>query len=453
MNEYLEEEELLTLSLGFNNTSSSNPISIKQNREDNSDACSISAERIIDRKLSRLVELRDKTLNQGSCKNSLVEERKDLQLIHLLVSTAKTIDTHDINLTIDALCELYKNSSLHGDPIQRVVAYFADALASRFFSSNHSSMYQSLSSSPNQDEEFSSFTEFYRISPYFQFAHFTANQAIIETFEEEEEINGSRNNIHVIDLDVSYGFQWPSLIQSLSDIATSERPISLTISGYCRNNKELIETKKRLMNFAKSCPNLVFEFEGILKGESLMDINIEENSTLVVNLGFYMQTLRSSKEINETLSSIYSLNPSMVVLVEREGIRTAQNFLSNFMESLHYYASIFDSLDSLLPLDSLERLDIEKNFFGREIKYDISHKVEKDVDFELDNSWKEIMEGFGFEKTKLSSRSLSQAKLLLKINGVDCGFRVLEREEGSSIALGWRDRVLIAVSTWRCMIQ
>jgi GRAS domain family len=64
---------------------------------------------------------------------------------------------------------------------------------------------------PSQEKEFEAFMEFYRVLPFYQFAHFTANQEIIEACEEEEEsINGG--HIHVIDFDASYGFQWPSLI-------------------------------------------------------------------------------------------------------------------------------------------------------------------------------------------------------------------------------------------------
>ena len=63
------------------------------------------------------------------------------------------------------------------------------------------------------------------MSLYYQFAHFTANQSIIEAFEKEEDVNNRA--LHVIDFDISYGFQWPSLIQSLFEMASSGNRISL----------------------------------------------------------------------------------------------------------------------------------------------------------------------------------------------------------------------------------
>lgn len=65
-------------------------------------------------------------------------------------------------------------------------------------------------------EQFRAFTMFYQASPFYQFAHFTVNQAIVEAFEA-----AARRCLHIVDFDVLYGFQWPSLIQSPSDAVSS----------------------------------------------------------------------------------------------------------------------------------------------------------------------------------------------------------------------------------------
>ncbi|KAG1369867.1 DELLA protein RGL2-like [Cocos nucifera] len=360
---------------------------------------------------------------------------------------------------INALHELYEHVSTNGDPIQRVAAYYADGLAARLLTKS-SPFYQTILAHPAPEEELLAFTELYKASPFYQFVHFTANQAIMEAFEEEEQHNG--RSLHVIDFDVSYGFQWPSLIQSLSDKATRSKPISLRITGIGRSIEELRETEMRLVNFTKGCDNLQMKFEGLLRGSARSDFKIEKNATLVVNLVFYLQNLRSFSEISDVLTGIYPLNPSLVVVVEKEGGQRPCTFLSRFMESLHYYAAMFDSLNDCLPAESTERLKIEKNHLGREIKIAMTEEEkeeEKHVKFERLETWKGKMESFGFEEIKLSSRSVSQAKLLLKIkshlstiehDGV-CGFRILERDEGRAISLGWQDRHLTTVSAWHCV--
>ncbi|XXG65506.1 hypothetical protein AAC387_Pa05g3186 [Persea americana] len=408
-------------------------------------------------KLIAFLQLRDRMLKLDPKKGG-VENGKGLHLIHLLLVSATAVDENKTILAAENLSELYKNVSLNGDSIQRVVAYFADGLAARLLT-RRSPFYDMIMNRPTTNEEFLAFTGLYRASPFFQFAHFTANQAIIEAFEEEEQHNN--RELHVIDFDVLYGFQWPSLIQSLSDKATSSNPISLHITGFGRRLEELEETKTRLVNFAKSCRNLDFEFDGFVRGSNPTTLSVKKNETIAVNLLLHLNTIGSDLQISETLKSIYSLNPSIVVLVEQDGSRSARSFLSRFMESLHYFAAMFDSLDDCLPPESAERLSIEKSHFGKEIKSMINCEKGEEYHqrYERLETWRGRMESVGFGGVKLSSRSLSQAKLLLKIrshfsqmefDGGSGGFKVFERDGGRALSLGWQDRYLITATAWHC---
>lgn len=408
-------------------------------------------------KLIAFLQLRDQMLKLDPRRGG-VENGKGLHLIHLLLVSATAVDENNAILAAENLSELYKNVSLNGDSIQRVAAYFADGLAARVFT-QRSPFYDMIMKEPTANEELLAFTELYRASPFYQFAHFTANQAIIEAFEEEEQHNNRK--LHVIDFDILYGFQWPSLIQSLSDKATSSNPISLHITGFGKSLEELAETETRLVNFAKNCRNLDFEFNGLVRGSKPITLSVKKNEIVAVNLLLHLHTLGSDFQISETLKSVYSLNPSIVVLVEQEGSRSARSFLSRFMESLHYFAAMFDSLDACLPPESVERLSIEKNHFGKEIKSMINCKEGEEYHqrYERLEAWKERMESVGFGGVKLSSRSLSQAKLLLKIrshcsqmefDGGGGGFKVFERDGGSALSLGWQDRCLITATAWHC---
>ncbi|XP_073004030.1 scarecrow-like protein 21 [Typha latifolia] len=448
-------EELLSLSLGINTITTTTAWCSKKRKGREDFMAS-------DRKFFNLLQIRDQMLRATNTKRyscGVEDGKNSLQVIHLLLAAAAAaVDTNggDVNTAVDALGEVYKTVSLKGDPIQRVAVYFADALAARILTPR-SPFYQSFMLTPTPEVEFSAFTDLYRASPYYQFAHFTANQAIVEAFEDEEKENGGR--LHVIDFDVSYGFQWPSLIQSLSDKATSSKPIALRITGFGRSIQELKETEMRLVHFANCYDNLFLKFEGIFRGDDATgrSIKIEENATVVVNSVFYLRNLRSSTEISDALAVLYSLNPSLVVLVEKEGRQRQGGFLSRFMESLNYSAAMFDSLNECLPADSMERLNIEKNSLGRDIKHAIVNGDEEDeyLNHEvLQETWKERMERIGFEEMKLSSRSVSQARLLLKIksqysttdHGSNGGFRVIARDEGKTISLGWQDRILITAS-------
>nr|GFD11423.1 hypothetical protein [Tanacetum cinerariifolium] len=184
---------------------------------------------------------------------------KGLHLIHLLLVSATSLDENKLDSAVENLSELYQNVSLNGDSVQRVAAYFADGLVARLLT-RRSPFHEMIMKEPSPEDEFLAYMELYKVSPYYQFAHFTANQVIMEAFEREEKDNNQ--TLHVVDLDVGYGFQWPSLMQSLSDKATTGNLVSsLRITGFGRTLEELEETEARLVGFAKTFKNLIFEFQ------------------------------------------------------------------------------------------------------------------------------------------------------------------------------------------------
>ncbi|PAN38167.1 hypothetical protein PAHAL_7G151800 [Panicum hallii] len=399
-----------------------------------------------------------------------------LRLMHLLLSSVAAGEAGDVRAATAALHEVYRLASFGGgDPAPRVAAYFADAMAPRLRLRPPAE----ASSAPARGEQFLAYTMFYRASPLYQFAHFTANQAIVEAFE-----GGGRRSLHVVDFDVSYGFQWPSLIQSLSDAADAastsgsqdgdrrERPVSLRITGLGTSADELRQTEARLTRFASGCPNVRFEFEGIVTNEQNSGrherIKNDDDATVVVNLAFpaAQSSRASAREACSALALIRSLNPSLVFLVERGGggnatSRGRSSLLPPFTASLRYFAAVFDSLHESLPADSAERLAIERNYLGTEIRnavasLDRSHGGDDRTAAEpcsSSASWKEMMESAGFEAVPLSSRTVSQAKLLLKMKsgcGGGGGFRVVvEGDGGRAMSLGWRDSALITTTAWR----
>ncbi|CAM0904620.1 unnamed protein product [Alopecurus aequalis] len=386
-----------------------------------------------------------------------------LRLMRLLLSSAAAGEVGDTHAAAVALREVYRHASFRaGEPVQRVAAYFADALASRLL----------LPSPPpaattTRAEQFLALTMFYQASPLYQFAHFTANQAIVEAFEA-----GGRRRLHVVDFDFSFGFQWPSLIQSLSDAATNssshddsgdywDEPVSLRITGFGTSASELRDTEARLTRFADGCPNLRFEFEGVVNDgpEDVRHnrINVDLAATVVVNLVF--PAAASSRESRSTLAFIRSLDPSLVFLIDKADesnvngatrSRNSASLLPRFAASLRYYAAVFESLHECLPADSAERLAIERDHLGVEISDAMAASPDHcHSDRVVD--WTETLERAGFEGARLTSRTVSQAKLLLKMKSGGCGggFRVIEDGGGKAMSLGWRDRALITASAWR----
>lgn len=428
----------------------------------------------------RLLQARDRMVKvELDHDDGDVSGRGASPLMRLLLSSAVAGEVGDTHAAAVALQEVYRHASFRGgDPAQRVAAYFADALASRLLLSPPAK----TTTTTTREEQFLAFTMFYQASPFYQFAHFTANQAIVEAFEA-----GGRRRLHVVDFDVSFGFQWPSLIQSLSDAATTsssqssqddsgdccDEPVSLRITGFGASADELRDTEARLARFADGCPNLRFEFEGVVNNVPEDGrherIKTDPAATVVVNLVFpAAQNARASSwDPRSALAHIRSLNPSLVFLIDKihegsggikgAGRSASAGLLPRFAANLRYYAAVFESLHECLPADSAERIAIERDHLGVEISDAMAsldrrrHGGDRAAD-QISRSWKGRLESAGFEDARLSSRTVSQAKLLLKMKSGGCGgggFRVMEAGDGKAMALGWRDRALITASAWR----
>ncbi|CAM6084197.1 unnamed protein product [Calypogeia fissa] len=372
-------------------------------------------------------------------------EAHGLQLVHLLLKCADATAQRNVKSAARILGELYQGASLYGDSMQRVAAYFAEGLAARIVS-KESPMYSNLMVQPSTEQYCSAFTTLYKVAPYFQFAHFTANQAILEAVE-------GHQFVHVVDLDIMQGFQWPCLIQALA--ARKGGPPQLRITGVGKHANVVRETGRRLTSFAASF-GVPFEFQSVIE-EQLENLTPEMlaprfGEVLAVNSVLQLHRLlnpTSGENLHRFMHSLCRrLKPAVVTVVEQEANHNAPSFLGRFMEALHYYAAVFDSLDASLPQQSEERVKVEQLFFAQQIKNivvsDGNERVERHETFDL---WQQRMEMAGFYQVPLSAHAVSQAKLLLQFSPCE-GYRLHERE--GSICLGWQERLLLTASAWSC---
>jgi hypothetical protein len=109
----------------------------------------------------------------------------------------------------------------------------------------------------------SAFQVFNGISPFVKFSHFTANQAIQEAFEREE-------RVHIIDLDIMQGLQWPGLFHILA--SRPGGPPYVRLTGLGTSTEALEATGKRLSDFANK---LGLPFEFIPVAEKVGNLNPE----------------------------------------------------------------------------------------------------------------------------------------------------------------------------------
>ncbi|ESQ49754.1 hypothetical protein EUTSA_v10020431mg [Eutrema salsugineum] len=368
-----------------------------------------------------------------------------VRLVHALVACAEAIQREDLNLADALVKRVGTLAASQAGAMGKVATYFAQGLARRIYRRAYTTETDISGVGPSFEEVLQ--MHFYESCPYLKFAHFTANQAILEAIT-------TARRVHVIDLGLNQGMQWPALMQALA--VRSGGPPSFRLTGIgppqTENSDSLQQLGWKLAQFAQAI-GVEFEFKG-LAAESLSDLKPEmfetrpESETVVVNSVFELHRLLASPgSIDKLLATVKAVKPSIVTVVEQEANHNGIVFLDRFNEALHYYSSLFDSLEDSYSLPSQDRV-MSEVYLGRQILNVVaaegSDRVER---HETLAQWRIRMGSAGFDPVSLGSSAFKQASMLLSLFAGGDGYRVEEKD--GCLMLGWQTRPLITTSAWK----
>ncbi|KAK4357700.1 hypothetical protein RND71_023310 [Anisodus tanguticus] len=369
-----------------------------------------------------------------------------VRLVHTLMACAEAIQQENMKLADALLKQIGFLAISQAGAMRKVATYFAEALARK--------VYRLYPSNPN-DSAFTDLLQmhFYETCPYLKFAHFTANQAILEAFAD-------KTKVHVIDFSMKQGMQWPALLQALALRPGGAPSFRLTGIGPPShdNTDHLQEVGWKLAQLAESI-NVEFEFRGFV-ANSLADLDasmfdIRQGETVAVNSIFELhQLLARPGGIDKVLSVVKDLKPEIFTIVEQEANHNGPIFMDRFTESLHYYSTLFDSLEGcggsggeLGPVSDQDKL-MSEVYLGRQICNLVSceglDRVER---HETLAKWRTRFNSAGLEPVHLGSNAFKQASMLLALFAGGDGYRV--EENNGCLMLGWHTRPLIATSAWK----
>lgn len=382
------------------------------------------------------------------------EEENRLQLVHTLLACAGAIESQDASIAKPMLASLKSNSNPCGDSMQRIALYFADALSERLAIDMASNSLTHITNSSikileprKSDLEFDlAYQAYYESLPFQKFSHFTANQAILEAVADKP-------SVHVVDLNIRQGLQWPGFIQSLAMLPKG--PPRLRITAVETNVAIARLTGKRLTEFAHSL-HVPFDFDLVPeKVEHLHHgmIHMREGEILAVNCADILHSLlRTQGRLQALLCTIRRLNPMVVSLLEVDANLNMPSFRSRFVDALHYYCAIFDSLEATLDRRSAERLRIESLLFGSEIRSIVACEgASRRVRHVRAEAWQSFFRQAGFHELPLSQYATDQADMLLGLfeaAGNNMPFRL--SPEFGGLSLGWKETPVMVVSSWTC---
>ncbi|GAB4848184.1 hypothetical protein Ancab_002852 [Ancistrocladus abbreviatus] len=375
-------------------------------------------------------------------------ETAGLRLLSLLLQCAECVAMNNHNDATDLLLELSELASPYGSPPERVAAYFVDALRARIINSRigiHCPLPKIKTLNLAQMQAFyAAFQSYNSLSPFVKFSHFTANQAIYEALDGED-------RVHVIDLDIMQGLQWPGLFHIL---ASRPRKISsIRVTGIGSSTELLEKTGRRLAEFAASL-GLPFEFNSVEGkiGEiaDLSLLRIRSNEATVVHwLQHSLYDITGSDL--ETMRVLQAINPKLITVVEQDLSKTG-SFLARFVEALHFYSALFDALDVARDgsiEESVQRHQVEQRLFGWEIRNIVAVGGPKRGGGEVKvERWGEELMRLGFRRFSLAGSPAAQAGLLLGMSPWNWkGYSLVE--ENGCLKLGWKDLPLLTASAWQ----
>ncbi|KAD7479045.1 hypothetical protein E3N88_02181 [Mikania micrantha] len=366
-----------------------------------------------------------------------------VRLVHTLIACAEAVQRDDMKLA-DALVKhvgLLVASQVGA--MAKVATYFTGALAQRIYKIYPKDGLESSCLEILQ-------MHFYESCPYLKFAHFTANQAILEAF-------AGATRVHVIDFSLNQGTQWPALMQALALRNGGPPAFRLTGIGPPQpNNTDALQQAGYKLAQLAGTIGVKFEFNGFVAKSladidaNILDIRPSEVEVVAVNSVFELHRLLARPgAIEKVLTSIKAMKPKIVTLVEQESNHNGAVFLDRFNEALHYYSTMFDSLESSgLTQPNSQDLVMSEVYLGRQICNVVACEGTDRVErHETLSQWRTRMNSAGFDPVHMGSNAFKQASMLLALFSGGVGYRVEEND--GCLMLGWHTRPLIATSAWQ----
>lgn len=306
-----------------------------------------------------------------------------------------------------------------------------------------------------------SLIKFNDINPWFRIPNNVANTSILQILNEQNQ----PTNLHILDIGVSHGLQWPTLLEELTRRVggppplvrltvvpppTSDEAINATPFAYGPQDYDFAS---KLLTFAKEMNiNLqINKTENLhLQNLNSQSINSNPDETLIVCAQFRLHNLNHTApddERTEFLRVLRSLNPKGVILSENNTECSCTNcgdFTTAFSRRDDYLWRFLDSTSvAYKGRESDERRMIEAEAAKVLINAgEMNERKEK---------WCERMKNAGFRGEVFGEETIDGARALLRKYDSNWEFRVEEKD--GCVGLWWKGQTVSFCSLWKTDVR
>ncbi|XP_048562806.1 scarecrow-like protein 9 [Triticum urartu] len=278
----------------------------------------------------------------------------------LLFQCAQAVAEDNHLFANELLRKIREHSSADGDCTQRLAFYLADGLEARLAGIGGQVYRNLMERRTSTTDWLDAYSLFLASCPFDRTSYYFANQAILD-------VSQGKPRVHIVDFGISFGFQWPLMIQRFAQ--REEGAPKLRITGIdtpqqsLRPCEMIEETGKRLADYANMF-KVPFQYQGIAASRwetiKIEDLNIAEDEVLIINCIFRMKNLGHETEAingarNELLKTMRRMNPKVFISGNVNGFHSSPFFIQRFKEVMLHYSSMFDILDANVPRDNEAR--------------------------------------------------------------------------------------------------
>ncbi|CAI9118568.1 OLC1v1020155C1 [Oldenlandia corymbosa var. corymbosa] len=382
--------------------------------------------------------------------NSILSPQKsdDFELAELFQGAVLRFSKREFEKAKWLLNICQSSASPSGNALHRIVSYFSEALQERIsvelglksaanaLEMNHSKISVKNAAKYLHPELIKSHLSL----PFCQVTDFTAIQALVDNV-------GSAKRVHLIDLGIMNGSNWPIMIQALAARHEPVELLKLTAIG----TPEDYKTGKMLSSVAESM-NIPFEFRLIVS--DLKDLRedmfeLSDDEVLAVYSELRLGSLLSTPDhLVSLLRTIEKLNPCAMVVIEIEASTDTPVFLDRFDGLLSVSAAFFDCLEDCMERDNPCRALIEGGLIWDAVRnVIICEGEERIIRHERLEFWRGFLTRFGFVEVALSDTAFYQLDMVLKRNPrwVSCNVD----KKGKGIIVGWKKTPIKSLSVWK----
>ncbi|KZV28806.1 scarecrow-like protein 9 [Dorcoceras hygrometricum] len=377
--------------------------------------------------------------------------REVVDLRNLLTRCAEAASIFNITAGEEILKQIRQYSSSYGDANERLAHCFGNALEARMAGTGSALSTAFAARRIPASELLKSYQTYVASCPFKRMSNIYANKSI-------GRYTRQASRIHIIDFGISYGFQWPCLIQGVSLRPGGAPRLKITGIDFPQPGfkpaERVEQTGRRLMNYCKRF-DVPFEYNAIAKKwEDVCpeDLKIERYETVVVNCLYRLHHVPDeSVGVNSlrdcVLKLIKKISPDLFVHGVINGTYNAPFFTTRFREGLNHYSSYFDMLEATIPREDQDRLMYEREVLGREVLNVVAcegmERVERPETY---RQWHVRNLRAGFRQLPLNRELLKEVRTKV-CDGYHINFSV--EEDSEWMLQGWKGRVMYALSCWK----